>query len=81
MSHVPHQLIADFPDLADDIRTLQAEDAHFAKLADSYHEINQKVHLAGTNVSPMEQLAEDALRKERAALKDQLYAMLRKTTA
>ncbi|WP_425072668.1 YdcH family protein [Sagittula sp. S175] len=77
MSHVPHQLAEDFPEFADKIRDLKGSDAHFAKLADAYSEVNEKVAKAETNVSPMEQLAEDQLRKERAALKDEIYALLR----
>lgn len=77
MSHVPHQLVEDFPEYADKIRELKGSNAHFAKLAEAYHEVNSKVHMAETNVAPREQLAEDQLRKERAALKDELYAIIR----
>ena len=57
--------------------TLKQSDAHFAKLAESYHEVNRQVHRAETNVEPMEQLAEDQLRKQRAALKDEIYNILK----
>ena len=39
MSHTPHELTEEFPDLADKIHALKTSDAHFAKLADEYHEI------------------------------------------
>lgn len=77
MSHTPHELHDEFPDFADRISTLKQSDAHFARLAERYHELNRKVHSAETNVAPMEELAEMQLRKERAALKDELYAYLK----
>ncbi len=76
MSHTPHELQDEFPDLADKIAEKKHGDAHFAKLAEEYHELNRAVHRAETNVEPVEELAEVEMRKKRAALKDQLYAML-----
>ena len=77
MSNTPHELAAEFPEFADKMSTLKQSDAHFAKLADTYHEVNRQVHCAETNVEPMEQLAEDQLRKQRAALKDEIYNLLK----
>ena len=78
MSHTPHELHEEFPDKLDAISSLKQSDAHFAKLADEYHEINRAVHRAETNVEPMESLAEVDLRKHRAALKDQIWRYLAK---
>ncbi|ASP22818.1 GTP-binding protein [Antarctobacter heliothermus] len=77
MSHTPHELPEEFPEFADKMHELKQSDAHFVKLADEYHAINRQVHRAETNVEPMEQLAEDQLRKQRASLKDEIYGMLR----
>lgn len=77
MSHTPHELHEEFPELADKITELKTSDAHFAKLADEYHELNRAVHRAETNIEPVEELAEVEMRKKRAALKDQLYSMLK----
>ncbi len=77
MSHTPHELAEEFPDFAEKMHALKSSDTHFAKLAEEYHAVNRQVHRAETNVEPMEQLAEDQLRKQRAALKDQIYAILR----
>ena len=76
MSHTPHELAADFPDKAELISELKQSDAHFARLAEEYHEINRTVHRAETNVEPMSPTAETELRKRRAALKDELWARL-----
>ncbi|AVO36509.1 YdcH family protein [Pukyongiella litopenaei] len=76
MSHTPHELAEEFPDKIDLMSRLKREDAHFARLADEYHEINRTVHRAETNVEPIEDLAEVELRKKRALLKDQIWTML-----
>ncbi|UWR01669.1 DUF465 domain-containing protein [Ruegeria conchae] len=79
MSHTPHELAEEFPDKIDAISQLKQTDAHFARLADEYHEVNRVVHRAETNVEPMEELAEVELRKKRAVLKDQIWAILSKS--
>lgn len=76
MSHTPHELHEEFPDKADLIQELKQSDAHFARLADEYHEVNRAVHRAETNVEPIEELAEVELRKQRALLKDQIWGLL-----
>ncbi len=76
MSHTPHELAEEFPDKVELMSTLKQSDAHFARLADEYHEINRAVHRAETNVEPMEELAEVDLRKKRAHLKDEIWSIL-----
>jgi hypothetical protein len=81
MSHTPHELHDEFPEFAERMSELKQSDAHFARMAERYHELNRKVHSAETNVAPMEELAEMQLRKERAALKDEIYAYLKSVKA
>ncbi|MBJ6370212.1 YdcH family protein [Sedimentitalea arenosa] len=76
MSHTPHELVEEFPDKVELMRRLKQSDAHFANLADEYHEVNRAVHRAETNVEPMAELAEGELRKKRALLKDQIWNIL-----
>ena len=76
MSHTPHELHEEFPDMADRISALKTSDAHFARLMDDYHAVNRQVHAAETNVTPVSPEAETEMRKERARLKDELYAIL-----
>ena len=54
----------------------RSDNAHFAKLADEYHEVNRSIHRAETNVTPMDQFAEEELRKKRMHLKDELARLL-----
>lgn len=81
MSNTPHELAAEFPEHVALMSTLKQQDAHFAKLAEAYHEVNRAVHRAETNVEPVSEQAETDLRKERASLKDQIWGILSKAAA
>lgn len=76
MSHTPHELGEEFPDLVDRMRQLRGCDAHFSNLCESYHEVNRSVHRAETNVEPTADDHLNLMRKERMTLKDQIYAYL-----
>lgn len=77
MSHTPHTLDQEFPEFVELIDALKGTDAHFARLAEEYHEVNRKIHRQETNVEPVEDLVLIEARKRRGALKDQIYAVLR----
>ncbi len=76
MSHTPHELHDEFPQLADRISQLKQSDRHFARLADEYHSLNRAISRAETNVEPVDDLTEVGMRKKRAALKDEIYRLL-----
>ena len=77
MSHTPHELAEEFPEYVEKMSRLKQSDAHFAKLVDSYHEINRTVHRAETNVEPVGSTTETDLRKQRGALKDEIWTYLK----
>ncbi|OWY17518.1 hypothetical protein B6V73_07595 [Thioclava sp. JM3] len=76
MANTPHTLQDEFPTKLDRIHELKISNAHFAKLLDDYDTLNDRVHRAETNVEPMDSLAETDLRKQRAAVKDEIARML-----
>jgi len=76
MSHTPHELHEEFPEFADKMTELKTSDAHFTKMADDYHEVNRAVHRAETDVEPTDDLHMAELRRQRAALKDEIYRYL-----
>ncbi len=76
MSNTPHELAEEFPDKIEAMQGLKESDAHFAKLAEEYHEVNRAIHRAETNIEPMDQFAEEDLRKQRMRLKDEIARML-----
>ncbi|MCP5086296.1 MAG: DUF465 domain-containing protein [Rhodobacteraceae bacterium] len=76
MGHTPHELAEEFPEMTRQIHTLRENDGHFARLSDDYHAINRAIHRAETNVAPTDDLHAAQMRKQRLALKDELWAML-----
>lgn len=76
MSHTPHELAEEFPDRVDQMSALKQSDAHFAKLFDEYHDVNRAVHRAEVDIEPTDDLHMAEIRKERLALKDQIWSML-----
>lgn len=76
MSHTPHELAAEFPDRVQQISEMKQANAHFSKLVDEYHEINRDIHRAETLVEPTDELHETEMRKQRLALKDEIWGML-----
>lgn len=81
MSHVPHDLAADFPEHAARIHDLKESNAHFRRLHEEYDEVNHAVHRAEARIDAISDEAETELRHRRSALKDELYRMLTATTA
>ncbi len=78
MTHTPHELADEFPEHTDLIHKLKTADAHFAKLADAYHEVNRDIHRAETRVEATSDEHEEELRKRRLRLKDEIAALLAK---
>ncbi len=76
MSHVPHELAEEFPDQSDQLHDLKMNNAHFAKLADEYHEVNREIHRIEAGVEPASDDRTTDLRKKRMLLKDEISAML-----
>jgi len=76
MSHTPHELAEEFPDKIEAMHNLKMKDAHFSKLFDEYHEVNRAVHRAETRVDTIDEMAEEDLRKQRIALKDEIWSMI-----
>ncbi|MBW0157456.1 YdcH family protein [Sedimentimonas flavescens] len=76
MSNTPHTLQEEFPFDMEKLHELKVSNAHFARLLNEYDEVNDQVHNAETNVTPMDGLAEVELRKKRTAIKDEIARML-----
>mgnify|MGYP001796550891 CR=1 FL=1 len=78
MSHTPHELAEEFPGQGELIHDLKAKDAHFARMAEAYHEVNRAIHRAETGVEPVADAAETDLRRQRMRLKDDIAGALAK---
>jgi len=76
MSHTPNELAEEFPDRVDQMSQMKQSDAHFSKLFDEYHEINRAVHRAEVDIEPTDDLHMAEMRKQRLAVKDEIWSML-----
>ena len=76
MTHTPHELAEEFPEHVERIHELKSANAHFAKLADEYHDVNRAIHRAETRVDTVSEEHEEDMRKRRAALKDEIFKMI-----
>ena len=78
MSHTPHELAEDFPGAGAQIHALKLANPHFARLVESYHDLNRSVHRAETGIAPVDDFTAQKMRKERMMLKDEIAGILAK---
>jgi uncharacterized protein YdcH (DUF465 family) len=76
MSNTPHELGQDFPGQAEQIHDLKMRNARFARLVDDYVTVNRQVHRAETRIDVVSETEENALRRKRLHLKDQIAKAL-----
>jgi hypothetical protein len=81
MSHTPHELAEEFPELTAEMAQLRQSDHHFENLADTYHTLNRAIHRAETDVEPTSDDHVSDMRKKRLALKDEIYTYVKAQTA
>jgi len=77
MTHIPHDLAAEFPGKAERIHALKAADAHFARLVTDYDAVNRLIHRAEQRLELMSEEEEEHLRRRRVHLKDHIARHLR----
>ncbi|QGM46340.1 YdcH family protein [Methylocystis heyeri] len=76
MSHVAHELHDEFPQKAEAIKQLKIENAHFAKIAEAYHELNRAIHRMESEVEPVADETLEGLKRQRLTLKDEIAKFL-----
>lgn len=79
MQDEKHTLLNEFPEHHHTIRHLKMHDAHFTKLFDSYHELDNEVRQIENKNSPVEDEYIETLKKRRLQMKDELFSMIQKT--
>ena len=76
MSHVPHELVEEFPGKNDAIHALKASNAHFARVAERYSDVNRTIVRMESNVEPADDFTIETLKKERLKLIDEIAVFL-----
>lgn len=67
-----------FPEYRDLISRLKTEDAHFARLFEEHNELDHKIIRLEQNPVTSSAAEIETLKKQKLALKDQLYVILKK---
>lgn len=77
----PHNLAREFPEFKEAIHVLKTEDAHFRNLFEQFERVDKAIIRAEERIDLLSADQENALRRERMTLKDQLYALLKNFAA
>ncbi|MFZ2450196.1 MAG: DUF465 domain-containing protein [Methylobacter sp.] len=72
-----HDLTHEFPEFHDRIHDLKMHDAHFAKLLNEHDELSQTIYRSEIEVEVHADDYLETLKKQRLALKDELFQILR----
>jgi uncharacterized protein YdcH (DUF465 family) len=70
-----------FPEYRELISKLKGHDLHFTRLFDKHNELDQRIKNKEAHIEPGSQLEIEQLKKEKLALKDQLYTLLKQASA
>lgn len=70
-----------FPEYRDLITKLKTTDRHFVNLFEKHNELDQKIKNMEAHIEPGTHEEIDTLKREKLALKDQLYALLKKASS
>ena len=74
--HTPNELTEIFKRDRDLVTRLKREDAHFARLADEYHEVNREVHRIEAETEAASDERTESLKKQRLALLDEITGIV-----
>lgn len=72
-----HDLIHEFPEYKDRIRQLKMTNRHFAAMFEKYHDTDHAVLRVEEGVENTSDDYLEGLKKQRLALKDELFAMIK----
>ncbi len=70
-----------FPEYRDLISKLKGHDVHFTRLFYKHYELDQRIKNKEAHIEPGTQLEIEQLKKEKLALKDQLYTLLKQASS
>lgn len=71
-----HTIGEEFPEYKEQIHTLKTSNAHFQSLLTKWEEIDKQIARAESRIELMSEEHEEQLRRNRLALKDEIYGML-----
>ncbi len=69
-----------FPEYRELITKLKTEDAHFERIFNEHNELDQKIKNMEAHIEPGTPIEIETLKKQKLALKDELYRILVKAS-
>lgn len=79
--HTPNELSEIFKRDRDLLTRLKQDDAHFARLAEEYHEVNREVHRIEAEVEAASDERTEQLKRKRLGLLDEITATVTRARA
>ena len=79
--HTPNELTSVFKRDRELITRLKSENAHFARRAEEYHEVNREVHRIEAETEAASDERTERLKKQRLALLDEITAIVNRARA
>ncbi|BDW81272.1 hypothetical protein MACH24_07100 [Erythrobacter sp. Dej080120_24] len=79
--HTPNELTEIFKRDRDLITQLKQTDAHYARLADEYHEVNREVHRIEAETEAASDERTEQLKKHRLSLLDEITVIVSRARA
>ena len=76
--HTPNELTSVFRRDRDLMTRLKQTDAHYAKLADAYHDVNREEHRIECETEAASDERTESLKRQRLALLDEITAIVAK---
>ncbi|MBP7302315.1 MAG: YdcH family protein [Brachymonas sp.] len=70
-----------FPEYRDLISRLKNEDRHFERLFNEHNDLDEKITELEKHISPVGEVEIETLKKQKLALKDEIYQILLKASA
>ena len=74
--HTPNELTTVFARDRELVTRLKQDNAHYARLADEYHEVNREVHRIEAETDAASDERVEALKKKRLGLLDEISAIV-----
>jgi uncharacterized protein YdcH (DUF465 family) len=81
MSHVLHDLHAEFPDDGEILHELKVSNRHFRTVSDRYHDVNKEIHRIESEVEAASDERSEELKKQRLVILDEVAGMIAKAKA
>lgn len=78
MSENHQDIVHEFPEYQDKFRYLKMSDRHFVTLVDRFADLVKRIHRSEQRIDLLSDVEEERLKKERLALKEEIYEMLRR---